>query len=281
MYILGLLIIVATVIYIILGRNKTTSSRQNQSYNDTQTGRESFSPPIPSGYQKYVYAGNLTVAGIQYRKAEALRFANSSNQELILEREPNNEHDPNAIKLVGVSGSKKYFIGYIPKEISEQIVSTKLFDCVKPRLESIYIGKNDYLEIQYGIIGPKANKKQFDAFLENQPASTTQKEYYKFFSLTVPKGLTTLQAKQTILEHKKTCKPEELAEWEGFINIQEEFGDSDFRGEYDLKKVSKAVLNEALNQLKQEGKTYSYLSENIDDVVNQVIKLKPELEKFL
>jgi len=75
------------------------------------------------------------VAGIQYRKAEALRFANSSNQELILEREPDNEHDPNAIKLIGISGSNKYFIGYIPKEISEQIVSTKLFDSVKPTLK--------------------------------------------------------------------------------------------------------------------------------------------------
>jgi hypothetical protein len=267
MYFLGLLILVV-VIYFVISSNKSTA-----------TGGQSFLPPIPSGYQ--IYANNLPIAGIKYRKAEAIRFANSSNPELGLEREPNNEHDPNAIKLIGVSGSSKYFIGYIPKDLSEQIVSTGLFDSVKPRLARIYIGKNDFIDIQYQIIGPKANKKQFEGFLESQPADSLQKEYFKFFGLTVPRNLTTGQAKQTISEHKKTCKPEEIAEWEGLSNILLEFDDSDFRETYNLKKVSKSVLSEALNQLKQDGKTYSQLYDDIDDIVDRVIKLKPELEKPL
>lgn len=196
MFILGLLVILI-VIYFIFSSNKSNTSP----FNNANSGGQSFSSPIPSGYQ--IYAGHLPIAGIKYRKQDAIKFANSSNQELGLEREPNNEHDPNAIKLIGISGSNKYFMGYIPKDLSEQIVSTGLFDSVKPRLSRIYVGKNDFIDIQYQIIGPKTNKKQFDAFLENQPADSLQKDYFKFFGLTVPRNLTTGQAKQNISEHKK------------------------------------------------------------------------------
>lgn len=87
MFILGLLIILI-VIYFIFSSNKSNTS----SFNNANSGGQSFSSPIPSGYQ--IYAGHLPIAGIKYRKQDAIRFANSRNQELGLEREPNNEHDP-------------------------------------------------------------------------------------------------------------------------------------------------------------------------------------------
>ena len=276
MYLLGVLVLVVVVYFIFFGK-KTDTTTKEQGSSNSQEGGKSFLPPIPTGYQ--IYANNLPIAGIQYRKADAIKFAKSSNQELSLQREPNNERDSNAIKLIGVSGSSNYFIGYLPKELSEQIISTGLFESVKPRLARIYVGKNDFLDIQYQVIGPKADKKKFDAFLSNQPADSSQKEYFNFFGLPIPKGLTAGQAEQTISEHRKTCKPEEQAEWDGYTSILEEFDDSDFRETYDLKKVGNTVLMEAINQLKQEGKTYDYLSDNIDDVVERVIKLKPELEK--
>jgi hypothetical protein len=155
-----------------------------------------------------------------------------------------------------------------------------LFELLKPRLEGIYIGQNDYLEIQYGIIGPKANIKEFDAFFEKQAASAEDKEYFKFFGLNISKNLSKAQAKKLISEHKKSCSPDELNEWFEFNFIHSEFEDIDFRRENDLKKVSKATLNEALNKLKQEGKIYSYMPDNIDEVADLIKMLKPELEKF-
>lgn len=283
MYLIGALILIAVVYFYFLSKKKATalSSNQNsvkvQSSNDTQGSGKSFLPPMPTGYQ--IFAKNLPVAGIQHRKDEAIRFAKSSNQELSLQRDSNNEFDKNAIKLIGLSGSTQYFIGYLPKELSAQIIGTGMFEIVKARLGRIYISNNDYLDIQYQVIGPKVDKKKFDEFLSNQPADSSQKDYFKFFSLTIPKGLTAGQAEQTIAEHRKTSKPEEQEEWDGYTNILEEFDDKDFRDGYDLKKVSQAVLMEAINQLKAQGKTYKYLSDHIEEVAEKIIELKPDLEK--
>ena len=238
---------------------------------------QSFLPPMVSGYQ--IYADRLPVAGIQFRKIEALKFANGNNQELKLQRETDNEHDPNAIRLIGVAGLHEYFIGYLPKELSEQIVLTGLFDAVKARLARIYVSSDDYVDIQYQVIGPKSKKKEFDDFLKSQPADASQKEYFKFFGLPTPKRMTSGQAEQTIFEHTKNCTPDEIAEWAAYSNILDEFDDKDFRETYDLKKVSKAVLLDAIKQLKVEGKTYGYLEENMDELVDRIIALRPELER--
>ena len=252
------------------------ASRSQPPANPSGTGKN-FLPPIPKGYQ--IYADALPIAGLQYRKDEALKFAKSSNQELSFEREPTNEHDPNAIKLIGLSSSTKYFLGYLPKELSEQIATTGLTESVKARLVRIYVGSDDYLDIQYQVIGPKADKKRFDEFLSNQPVDASQKEYLKFFGLPIPKGMTSGQAEQTIAEHRKSSKPEEQEEWDGYDSIFNEFDDPDFRETYDLKKVGKTVLLDALAQLKQQGKSYKHLANNIDEVVEKVIELKPDLEK--
>lgn len=276
-WVIGLILIAVVYFYFSSKKKTTTPSSRNQSSNDSQGSGKSFLPPMPTGYQ--IFAKNIQVAGIQHRKEEAIRFARSSNQELTLQREPSNQYDSNAIKLIGLSGSTQYFIGYLPKELSAQIISTGMLDTVKARLGRIYISHNDYLDIQYQVIGPKADKKKFDEFLSNQPANLSQKDYFKFFALPIPKDLTTAQAELTIAEHGKTSKPEEQEEWDGYTNILEEFDDKDFRDGFDLKKVSQAILMQAINQLKTEGKTYKYLSDNIDEVVEKIIELKPELEK--
>jgi len=290
MYLVIGLILIAVVYFYVSSKKKTKASSpdnqtsvkvqfsaNNQSSSNSQGGGKSFLPPMPTGYQ--IFAKNLPVAGIQHRKDEALKFARSSNQELSLQREPSNEFDSNAIKLIGLSGSNRYFIGYLPKELSAQIIDTGMFENIKARLGRIYISNNDFVDIQYQVIGPKVHKKKFDDFLSNQPADSSQKDYFKFFALPLPKGLTSGQAEQTISEHMKSSKPEEHDEWIGYTNILEEFDDKNFREDYDLKKVGNTVLMEAINQLNAQGKTYKYLSDNIDEVAEKVIELKPDLEK--
>lgn len=242
-----------------------------------QTSGENFLEPIPAGFQ--IYAERMPIAGIHLRKSEALNFAKAKNQELKLQREPDNEHDSNAIKVIGISGPNEYFIGYLPKELSEQLVLTGLFDSVLARLARIYVGRDDFLDIQYQIVGPKSSKKQFDDFLNSQPADSLQKEYFKFFGLPISRGLTTTQADQMIFEHTKKCPADEVSEWEAYKNIVDEFEDKDFRESYELKKVSKTVLQDAIKQLKMEGKTYQYLESNIDELVAKILLLRPELER--
>lgn len=135
------------------------------------------------------------------------------------------------------------------------------------------------MDIQYQVIGPKSSKKQFDDFLNSQPADSLQKEYFKFFGLPIPRGLTTAQADQVISEHTKKSPAEEVSEWEAYKSIVDEFEDKDFRESYELKKVSRAILQDAIKQLKMEGKTYQYLESNIDELVEKILLLKPELER--
>lgn len=296
------LIIVAAVIYYFAnsGINKHPPSKKNSvppSYPPTtfthpsnsiphvSTSRsgdsesQGYPIPIPKDYQ--IFSG-AEVAGVTFRKDDALRFARGSNQELTLEREPNNTHDKNAIKVIGKSSGWDYFIGYVPKDIAAQIIETELFNRVKPRLMRIYQGTENYLEIHFQIIGPKVDKKQFDAYITNQPANTSQKDYYKFFDLSAPRGLTKGVANQVIKDHRKSLEasdPSKLKEYDAYRQIIEEFDDSDFRDINDLKKVSRTILNQAIDQLKQEGKTYEHLLNEIEEVVERVLSLNPDLEK--
>lgn len=280
---LGIIIItlIAYYIYSQSSGNSNQSNTSNSSYSSSSSKEaQSFLPPIPKDHQ--IYVSNMMVAGINFRKNDVLRFMKGTDQTLALEQEPNNPHDKNAIKVIGVTPSARYFLGYVPKEVSEQIISTGMLDKVTPRLARMFQGSHDYCEVQFQIIGLKKHKKDFDAFLENQPADTSQKDYYKFFNLPIPKGLTASAATKQITEHRAKLEREDntkLDEYDAYIEILEEFDDSDFKDNYDTKKPSRTVLNDALNQLKAEGKTYDYLSNNIEEVVERVIKIKPDLER--
>ena len=279
------IVIVGLIIYYFYSQSSNNNSNKGNNsksdyYNSSPKKALSFLPPIPKDYQ--IYVSNMMVAGISFRKNDALRFMKATDQTLELERELNNSHDKNAIKVIGVTPSNKFFLGYVPKEVSEQIISTGMLEKVAPRLARAFQGNQDYFEIQFQIIGLKVLKKDFDAFLENHPAEASQKDYYKFFNLPIPKGLTTGVALQQIAEHRAKLEIEDktqLQEYDAYNEIIEEFDDSDFRETYDVKKPSRAVLNDALSQLKAEGKTYDYLSSNTDEVVDRVIKIKPDLER--
>ena len=118
----------------------------------------------PEDLQIYVHA---EVAGISFRKNDALIFANARNQTIEMEREPGNKHDRNAIAIYGVCHRGRAMIGYVPKEIAAHIARSGMFDLLRPRLARVFMGgensRDPYLEIQFQILGPKGRKKEFEA----------------------------------------------------------------------------------------------------------------------
>jgi len=119
---------------------------------------------IPSGYM--IFEERLEVAGIQFRKDDALSFSqNPDGCWLDFEREENNKYDKNAIKVIGCRkgfiGIKRYFVGYVPKEISKIIIEGGYWGVVKPRLLKTYIGKGEYVEILFQLLGPKEKKHEY------------------------------------------------------------------------------------------------------------------------
>lgn len=126
-------------------------------------GAFDFHEPIPTGYQ--IYIKNAELVGIKFRKDDFLKFANSVDQALELEAEPNNPKDQNAIRVIGTTRTGRYFIGYVPKEDARQIVNSGLASSVKARLVRIFIGKNGFIDMRWQILGPKKDKKHFDSLV--------------------------------------------------------------------------------------------------------------------
>ena len=63
------------------------------------------------------------IAGVQFRPLEAKEEIKKllKNQELMLELEPENKFDPNAVKIISLSEEGKCFLGYVPKKFSAEI----------------------------------------------------------------------------------------------------------------------------------------------------------------
>ncbi len=118
---------------------------------------------IPEGFQ--IFEERLEVAGVGFRREDAAAFATAKENWLEFERDPENEHDQNAIKVIGCNkgffGTKRRFIGYVPKEIARTIVEGGYWGQVRPRLLKTYVGDQGFVEILFQVLGPKGKKKEF------------------------------------------------------------------------------------------------------------------------
>jgi len=119
---------------------------------------------IPAGFQ--IFEDRLEVAGVSFRKGDAASFAASKNGWLELERGHGNKYDKNAIRIIGCSkgffGTKRRFIGYVPKDIAKMIVEGGFWGRIQPRLLKTYVGDSGFVEILFQILGPKGQKYQFN-----------------------------------------------------------------------------------------------------------------------
>ncbi len=118
---------------------------------------------IPDGFQ--IFEERLEVAGVGFQKEDAAAFATEKDGWLELERDTGNRHDPNAIKVFGCNkgffGTKRRFIGYVPKEVSRAIAEGGYLGQIRPRLLKTYVGDQGFVEILFQVLGPKGKKYEF------------------------------------------------------------------------------------------------------------------------
>lgn len=123
-----------------------------------------FLPAIPDGWK--IYAADNEVAGIRFKIHDAYKFAKGSNQDLRFEREPKNQHDPDAIKVMGIYRgwffTREVHIGYIPAEVVSMITQLPEYPPLLPRLKCIWIGGHHELVIivNFDILVPKVAKER-------------------------------------------------------------------------------------------------------------------------
>ena len=98
----------------------------------------------PKGYRRFALA--VSVKGTSHYLREAKAWINSSDLSLDLEREPHNEHDENAIKVIGISknimGIKRRHIGYVDRYTATIDIGEYDLKRVKPTIHRIAVLKN-------------------------------------------------------------------------------------------------------------------------------------------
>jgi hypothetical protein len=133
-----------------------------------------FLPPIPEGCQ--IFETTVGLVGIEYRRDDVIEFISGTGHGLEIVAEPNNDDDPNALAVIGVTQGwifkKRKMIGYIPREIAAQIAESCGIQSLKPRLRNIYIGYNDYCIVEFDLVGPKSMVKEYRSARKAHPSST-------------------------------------------------------------------------------------------------------------
>lgn len=113
--------------------------------------------PIPKGYK--IWRDRLQVAGIQFRKSDALWLAGRKEAWIELQPDRRNKHDSNALKVFGCAkglfGVKRRFVGFVPAETALEVAENGTLEELVPRLTRAYVGSNGYTEIWFQLLEPK------------------------------------------------------------------------------------------------------------------------------
>jgi len=106
------------------------------------------------------------VQGTAYRLYDIASFTKKENVWIEFKREAKNKYDKNAIKVIGCSkgflGTKHFFLGYVPKQISAVLVNNKLLKQTKPRLRRIWMSDvKDNATIKFQILIKEEYKEMY------------------------------------------------------------------------------------------------------------------------
>lgn len=87
-----------------------------------------------------------SVAGLSYRYDDALAFIHGSNREVVLQREPNNPVDKNAIAVHGAwsdaTGRRTKQLGYLRREDAEKLANAQFFGATVDAMYQPYKDKS-------------------------------------------------------------------------------------------------------------------------------------------
>lgn len=97
----------------------------------------------PSTTNKFY--GRFSVAGSQFSDANRIIYEICKDDELLLLREPDNSHDPNAIRVMFPYNGSTYFLGYIPQSKSRELAAL-----IDSGLGHLFVAKVCYLQDDEG-----------------------------------------------------------------------------------------------------------------------------------
>lgn len=115
-----------------------------------------------------IYSGWFEVAGTHHREREVLEFLSAAEiasrrgrpfgVELVTDSE--NQHDPNAIKVVGSVAGKNFFIGFVPRDISNEVAKMPSAMPIAAELKQAKIGHSKIIVSVAGLIPPAKVRRE-------------------------------------------------------------------------------------------------------------------------
>lgn len=111
--------------------------------------------------------------------------------------------------------------------------------------------------------------------------SPIQREFYHYFNLKAPNGLSFEEALRVINEFKDRLSkddPRKLNEWDAYAKLYSEINNAAVRKSYGIKQVSFSAYRAAIEELKAEGEAWTGGKDRRDRVVKKIIAMVPKLK---
>ncbi len=105
---------------------------------------------------------------------------------------------------------------------------------------------------------------------KTRPPTQIQKEFYRFFELTMPSDLTLQDAESEILRKLSEFDDSAGDEWDGFADCWEDLSDSEVRRDAGIKKVSMKIFREYCSAKRESGESLKDL--DVYDVIEDLLE---------
>ena len=122
----------------------------------------------------------------------------------------------------------------------------------------------------------EANRKAW----ADRPATTRQREFFRFFGMKPAAGLLKREADQQIAERLKKAQESNDPrgeQWRIYNAVLDDFDDPDFRDGYNIRKPSAPTIRKAVDALLADGTTWNELDS--DRVADHLVEMDPGLER--
>ncbi|MDQ3563712.1 MAG: hypothetical protein M3436_06090 [Pseudomonadota bacterium] len=130
-------------------------------------------------------------------------------------------------------------------------------------------------------VTPAAADRKSAPRQKGRTPSPIQREFYHYFNLKAPTGLSFEEALTVISDFKDRLSkddPRKLDEWDTYVKLYSEINKADVRKTYQIKKVSFSAYRAAIKQLKKEGQVWTGAKDSRDLVVKKIIAMAPRLK---
>ncbi len=122
-----------------------------------------FKEPIPKGLRIFVKQFEVMMAKEYISQIE--KIADSKSPEIVLEPEPKNKYDKNAIKVLArkkiLFWENTLMLGYLPRGLAKFITEYNLINSLMPRAKSIWFGDEGGFSFTIDLLGKKDEYKSY------------------------------------------------------------------------------------------------------------------------